>query len=403
MMTEWLTIIGLGEDGIAGLGEAARQAIGDAKTLVGGLRHLNMVRETPGQERLSWPSPFAAGIDMVLARRGTPMCILATGDPMYYGVGATLSRHIHPEEMRVLSSPSAFSLAAARLGWALQDCVSLSVHGRSLELVHPHLHPGARLLILSEGGHTPRLLANLMTSRRFGASRLIVLEHMGADTERRIDGIAAAWPHPDCADLNVIAVECAGHGGISTLAGLPDDSFRHDGQLTKRDVRAATLARLAPEPGQLLWDVGAGCGSIGIEWMRTHPTCRAIAVEANAERQAFIQHNRLALGVPALTLIAGQAPQALTGLEDPDAIFIGGGLTAANVPHLCWEALKPGGRLVANAVTIESEGLLMTLHEEWGGEVTQIAVSQSDPLGRFHVWRPALPVTILSVVKPLEF
>jgi precorrin-6Y C5,15-methyltransferase (decarboxylating) len=320
---------------------------------------------------------------------------------MHYGVGATLSRHISRDEMLVLPQPSSFSLAAARMGWALQDCQCLTVHGRSLDLVHPNLHPGLKLLILSEGGHTPKLLANLLTGRRFGASKMTVLEHMGALTERRLEGIAAAWPHSDCADLNVIAVECQGHGGLSNLAGLPDDVFHHDGQLTKRDIRAVTLSRLAPEPGQLLWDVGAGCGSISIEWMRTHPSCRAIAVEANAKRQSLIALNKQALGVPGLTIIAGQAPKALTGLEAPDSIFIGGGLTAPDLPKICWEALKPGGRIVINAVTLESQALALRLHQEWGGDLCQLSVSHSDGLGRFHVWRPALPVAILSVVKPI--
>ena len=399
MTTQWLTIIGLGEDGITEIGDTARQAIRDAQTVIGGARHLNLVPEIPGQQRLTWPTPFAEGINMVLSMRGQPVCVLATGDPMYYGVGATLSRHIHPEEMRVLSAPSAFTLAAARLGWALQDCVPLTVHGRSLELVHPHLHPGAQLLILSEGGHTPKLLAHLLTQRRFGTSKLIVLEHMGGTNERRVEGIAASWRHPDCADLNVIAVECAGHGGLSTLAGLPDDAFHHDGQLTKRDVRAVTLARLAPEPGQLLWDVGAGCGSIGIEWMRAHPTCRAIAIEANRDRQALIRQNSTALGVPKLTLIAGSAPAALTGLEEPDAIFIGGGLTIPDTPRLCWDALKPGGRLVANAVTLESAARLTELCRDWGGEMSQIQISHAESLGKFHTWRPALAVTVMVAVK----
>ncbi len=399
MDSVWLTIIGIGEDGHSGLGDEARQALAEASLVVGGERHFELAPPIDDQQREVWPSPFSLGIDMILTKRGHKVCVLATGDPMHYGVGATLSHHVRPEEMRVLPAPSSFSLATSRLGWAVQDCVCLTVHGRPLELVHPHLHPGARLLILSEGGHTPKLLAELLIGRRFGESKMTALEHMGSAKERRLDGTAAAWSHSHCADLNVVAVECVGPAGLTTLAGLPDDAFRHDGQLTKRDVRAATLARLAPEPGQLLWDVGAGCGSISIEWMRSHPKCRAIAVEANAERQALITHNKTALGVPALTLIAGQAPEALRGLEAPDAIFIGGGLTAPNVPKICWEALKPGGRLVLNAVTLESQSLAFQLRQDWGGELCQIAVSHPEALGRFHIWRPAMPVVILTVVK----
>ena len=395
----WLTIVGLGEDGLDGLGARARQAIAAATIVVGGERHLRLVPEQAGQQRLSWPSPFSKGIDMVLEMRGRPVCILATGDPMHYGVGATLSHRIPLEEMLILPASSAFSLAASRLGWALQDCVCLSVHGRPLELVHPHLHPGAKLLILSDGGHTPKLLAELLTQRHFGASRLAVLEHMGSPSECRQDGSAATWHHPDSADMNVVAIDCAGHGGLCALAGLPESAYLHDGQLTKRDVRAATLARLAPEPGHLLWDVGAGCGSIGIEWMRAHPRCRAVAVEANVDRQALIERNKLALGVPGLIVVAGHAPEALQGLEQPDAIFIGGGLTALDVPKICWEALKPGGRLVVNAVTVESQTLAMALHKTWGGELCQIAVSHPEPLGQFTIWRAALPVVIFTAVK----
>ena len=398
-MTEWLTIIGLGEDGFAEIGVSAQQAILNAKTVMGGARHLDLIPQIPNQERLVWPSPFSDGIAMVLARQGNPVCILATGDPMNYGVGATLARHIPPHEMRVLAAPSAFTLAAARLGWAVQDCVTMTIHGRPIELVHPHLHPGAKLLILSENGQSPPLLADLLTQRQFGPSRMIVLEHMGGPQERVLQSTAQDWTHNDCADLNVIAVECVGSSGLSTLAGLPDDAFDHDGQLTKRDVRAITLARLAPQPGQILWDVGAGCGSISIEWMRSHPTCRAIAIEANEKRQSLIVQNAKALGVPGLKLIAGKAPMALNGLESPDAIFIGGGLTIPKVPQICWDALKPGGRLVANAVTVESVALLHQLQQIWGGELTQIQVSHSEALGRFHVLRAALPVMVWVVVK----
>ena len=398
-MTQWLTIIGLGEDGMGGLSDAAKAAIAQAQTLVGGTRHLNLIPRMDGQERLNWPSPFSDGIQMVLERRGRPVCILASGDPMHYGVGATLSRHVPPEEMRVLSAPSAFSLAAARLGWALQDCVTLTVHGRPIQLIHPHLHDGAKLLILSEGGHTPAQVAETLCERDFADSVLVVLEHMGGPDELRRQGLARTWSHESCADLNVVAVECRGKGGLSIVAGLPDDSFHHDGQLTKRDVRAVTLSRLAPQPGQLLWDVGAGCGSIGIEWMRSHPSCRAIAIEANAHRQTVIAHNAQALGVPGLTLVAGHAPTALTGLPRPDAIFIGGGLTGIDVPQTCWEALAVGGKLVANGVTLESVAVLVQLQAKWGGELTEIQVSHADPLGRFHVMRAALPVTLWSVIK----
>lgn len=403
-MGAWLSVVGIGEDGMTGLGDEARQAIGDAHLLMGGPRHLEMIPEHPGQERLAWPSPFNGAVEGVLARRGTPVCVLASGDPMFFGMGASLSRHVQPGEMRVLPAPSAFSLAAARLGWALQHTVTLTAHGRPLALVHPHVFPGARLLILSENGDTPAQLAALLCARGFGPSVLTVLEHMGGPREGRRDGNATHWAHGRCADLNVVAVECraeAGAAAYSCLAGLPDEAFRHDGQLTKRDVRALTLARLAPLPGQMLWDVGAGCGSVGIEWMRAHPACRAIAIEGELARQALIAHNRMALGVPALTLVPGTAPAALEGLAAPDAVFIGGGLSGTDVVEECWRALKPGGRLVANAVTVQGEAILAGLHARLGGELTRIAIAHTQALGRFDGWRTAMPVTVYATAKPI--
>jgi precorrin-6Y C5,15-methyltransferase (decarboxylating) len=413
----WLTIIGIGEDGVAGLSQAARQAIAGARVIFGGARHLDLLAaELPGEvtaERIAWPTPFAAAYELLLARRGTPVCVLASGDPMHYGIGATLTRSVPAEEMLILPAPSSYALAAARMVWPLQTTALLTVHGRPLELLHPHLHPGAKLLILSNDGASPAQIAQLLTARGFGASTVTVLEHLGGPLEKRHDGIARDWQVARTADLNVVAVAChADHDAraYSTLAGLPDDAFTHEGQITKRDVRAVTLARLAPLPGELLWDVGAGSGSIGIEWMRAHPTCRAIAIEPEAERRALIERNRADLGVPGLRIVAGYAPAALEGLETPDAIFIGGGVTDAGVIETCWDRLKPGGRLVANAVTVQSEMLLVQWLEKagrdmggrdrMGGELTRIAVSQAKPLGGFDAWRAALPVTILSCVKP---
>lgn len=260
-------------------------------------------------------------------------------------------------------------------------------------------------MLLSNDGQSPAAVAQLLCERGFGASRMSVLEHLGGDAERRVDAIASGWRDAPVADLNVIALECladAGTRGLSRLAGLPDSAFEHDGQLTKRDVRAITLARLAPTPGELLWDVGAGSGSIGIEWMRAHPSCRALAVEADTGRQQLIERNRDALGVPGLQLIRGKAPQALAGLERPDAVFIGGGVTREGVFETCWQQLKPGGRLVANAVTLQSELTLMNWRERYGGELTRVHIAQAQPLGEFDTWRQALPITLLDLVKPLD-
>ncbi|AFL73658.1 bifunctional cobalt-precorrin-7 (C(5))-methyltransferase/cobalt-precorrin-6B (C(15))-methyltransferase [Thiocystis violascens] len=402
-MTAWLTIVGIGEDGLPGLGEEARRAVAEATVLFGGERHLALVPERAGQRRQTWPSPFGAAYDQLLALRGSPVCVLASGDPMFYGIGGSLAERIAPDEMRILPAPASVSLAAARMGWPVQETRIVPAHGRPLERVNLYLTDGARLLVLSADAHTPAQLATLLDARGFGDSRLSVFERLGGPAERRLDGLAADWTHPPGAALNLIAVACrAGPDALpwSRRCGLPDDAYAHDGQLTKRDIRAATLARLAPLPGERLWDVGAGCGSIGIEWMRAERGCRAIAIESDASRRALIERNRTRLGVPELDLVAGRAPEALEGLASPDAVFIGGGLTVAGVADRCWQALKPGGRLVANAVTVQSEAFLVGLRARIGGDLTRIAIAHASPLGRFDGWRPAMPVTLLTAVKP---
>ncbi|WEJ06293.1 bifunctional cobalt-precorrin-7 (C(5))-methyltransferase/cobalt-precorrin-6B (C(15))-methyltransferase [Pseudomonas sp. FJ2-5-13] len=401
-MSPWLTVVGIGEDGFKGLGRNARHALLRATRIIGAQRQLDLLPLCLGGERQLWPSPFS--LEPVLSRRGEPVCVLASGDPMFYGVGASLVRHVAAEELTILPAPSSVSLAAARLGWPLQEVVTLSVVARPLAAINAHLASGVRLLVLSNDGSSPALIAALLTERGFGPSRIRVFEHLGGPAERRIDGHAQAWEHAAVADLNLVAIDCLADANaprLSRLAGLPDSAFKHDGQLTKRDVRAMTLARLAPMPGELLWDVGAGSGSIGIEWMRTHPSCRALAIEADTGRQGLIEHNRDALGVPGLQLVRGKAPAALLGLEAPHAIFIGGGVTRDGVLDTCWQHLRPGGRLVANAVTLQSEMTLMNWRAQHGGELTRIHVAQAQPLGEFDTWRQALPITLLDVVKPL--
>ena len=401
-MSPWLTVVGIGEDGFKGLGRNARHALLGASRIFGSPRQLDLLPPCIRGERQQWPSPFS--LEPVLSQHGAAVCVLASGDPMLFGVGASLARQVAPEQMQVLPSPSSYSLAAAHLGWPLQEVVTLSVVARPLAALSAQLFSGARLLVLSNDGQSPAAIATLLHQRGFGPSRISVLEHLGGPAQRRIDGIASAWGAPAIADLNLVAIEClaaADTPRLSRLAGLPDSAFQHDGQLTKRDVRAITLARLAPVPGELLWDVGAGSGSIGIEWMRTHPSCRALAIEANDGRQHLIEHNRDALGVPGLQLIRGSAPQALAGLEAPDAIFIGGGVTGDGVLDTCWQHLKPGGRLVANAVTLQSEMALMAWRDKHGGELTRIHIAQAQPLGDFDTWRQALPITLLNASKPL--
>ena len=402
-MSPWLTVVGIGEDGFKGLGKNARHALLRASRIIGGQRQLDLLPVCIRGERQLWPSPFC--LEPVLALRGEPVCVLASGDPMFFGVGASLARQLSSDEMLILPAPSSCSLAAARMGWPLQDVVTLSVVARPIATLNAQLFGGVRLLVLSNDGKSPAAIATLLRERGFGASRLTVLEHLGGAAERRIEGVANDWNNPVIADLNLIAIECIAAPNtprLSRLAGLPDSAFKHDGQLTKRDVRAITLARLAPVPGELMWDVGAGSGSIGIEWMRAHPSCRTLAIEADESRQLLIEHNRDALGVPGLQLIRGSAPQALDGLERPDAIFIGGGVTREGVLDTCWAQLKPGGRLIANAVTLQSEVTLMAWRERHGGELTRIHVAQAQPLGEFDTWRQALPITLLDVTKPLD-
>ena len=402
-MAPWLTVVGIGEDGFKGLGKQARRALLGAARIIGGQRQLDLLPVCFRGERQLWPSPFS--LEPLLVQRGAPVCVLASGDPMFFGVGASLARQVPSEEMLILPAPSSCSLAAARLGWPLQEAVCLSLVARPLAALNGQLFSGVRLLVLSNDRHSPAALAALLRERGFGPSRISVLEHLGGEQERRIDGLASEWDDPAVADLNVLAIECIAEptaARLSRLAGLPDSAFAHDGQLTKRDVRAVTLAHLAPIPGELLWDVGAGSGSIGIEWMRAHPSCRAFAIEADPGRQLLIERNRDTLGVPGLQLIRGSAPQALAGLERPDAIFIGGGVTRAGVLETCWAQLKPGGRLVANAVTLQSEMTLLAWRERHGGELTRLHIAQAQPLGEFDTWRQALPITLLDLVKPLD-
>jgi precorrin-6Y C5,15-methyltransferase (decarboxylating) len=400
-MTAWLTVVGIGEDGYAGLGKAARRALLAAELIVGAPRQLRLLPKCIAAPQQNWPSPFS--LDALLAQRGRSVCVLASGDPMLFGVGASLARQVPMEELLVLPAPSSTSLAAARMAWPLQEVTVLSVVARPLAALQAQIYPGARLLILSNDGSSPAALAQLLRERGFGPSRLTVLEHLGGPSERRIDGLASSWDLPEAAALNIVAVECLAGLDAQRLpltCGLPDTAYQHDGQLTKRDVRAITLARLAPLPGELLWDVGAGCGSIGIEWLRSHPSCRAIAIEADSGRQQLISLNRDALGVPQLQLLAGHAPAALAGLEAPDAIFIGGGVTIPGVLEHCWQQLKPGGRLLANAVTLQSEATLLAWRSQHGGELLRIQVAQAKPLGDFDTWRSALPITLLQLHKP---
>lgn len=400
---KWLSIIGLGEDGLSGLTLIARSLFNNAEVIVGGDRHLAMLIENDQRKKLVWTSPIEHSIEEIVRRRGQSVCVLASGDPMCFGIGVTLIRRIPLEEMTIIPSPSAFSLACARLGWSLTEVETLSLCGRDSTLLNAFLYPNARLLILSAGKQTPVMVAKILVERGYGQSEITVLEHLGGDRERIVKGIAALWDATDIADLNAIAVNCLADSDtipLSRLPGLPDRAYHHDGQLTKKEVRAITLAALAPLPGQLLWDVGAGCGSIGVEWMRSHSRCRAIAIEQNTQRLQYIADNASTLGVPHLKIVAGEAPEILENLPQPDTIFIGGGLTADNLLETCWNALPIGSHLVANAVTVESEQKLLQWQGKVGGELTRIAISRAEPVGKFLGWKAIAPITQWIAVKP---
>lgn len=395
----WLAIVGIGEDGVPGLGEAARAAVEGAEFVFGGARHIELAGALVRGEARQWPSPFDPGA--VLALAGRRVCVLASGDPFHHGVGAVLARHLESGEYETFPAPSAFSLAASRLGWALQDTDTISLHGRPLGLLRPLLHPGRRVVALTSDGAAPAEIAQLLTRHGFGPSLLHVLEALGGPDERHSTFHARDMDERQFGALNVVAVEIAAEAGagIVPLAGVGDELFEHDGQITKREIRAVTLSALSPRRGELLWDIGAGSGSISIAWMLKHPSMRAIAIERDAERTTRIERNAQNLGVPALTVVHGTAPAALAGLPAPDAIFIGGG-GSDGVAEAAIEALKPGGRLGMNAVTVETEALLAALHARFGGELTRIALSRAAPVGTMTGWRPAMPVTQWVWTKP---
>ncbi|WEZ82464.1 precorrin-6y C5,15-methyltransferase (decarboxylating) subunit CbiE [Rhizobium sp. 32-5/1] len=402
LQAPWLTVIGLGEDGLAGLGDAAKRCIASATVIFGGARHLELAGPLITGEAHVWASPFERSIDAILSLRGSPVVVLASGDPLHFGVGATLARRIDPAEMRVLPFPSSFSLAASKLGWALQETQTVSLHGRPVDLIRPLLHPGVRVLALTSDAQAPAALAKLLTESGFGQSRFTVLEALGGSNERLTHHIAAQFSQADVNALNVCAVEVVADKGARILtlaAGLDDALFEHDGQITKREIRALTLSALAPRRGELLWDIGAGSGSIAIEWMLTDPSMRALAIEVSAERVARIGRNAARFGVPGLTVVHGAAPDALSGLTPPDAIFIGGGGSRDGMMDAARSVLREGGRLVANAVTTEMEAVLLASHVRFGGTLIRIDIARASPVGSMTGWRPAMPVTQWSWTK----
>lgn len=446
-MTAWLHIVGVGEGGVSELTAPTRLLVSFAETVVGPARFLadldQIVASHPhpelaspelvqqanleavaralldddddaapvrnagdGRTLIEWEPPLERMIEQVLALRGGPTVVLATGDPIWFGIGATLARELDDEEFVIHPHASAFQLAAARLHWPLQHVATISLHGRPAEAIHPHILPGNRVLALTSDASTAHHVAEMLVARGYGQSRMTALESLGGPEERVTGSVAEFFDADTIGDFYVLGVDCVADSAAPLLppvAGLPDDAFVSDGQLTKRDVRAATIARLAPYPGALLWDVGAGCGSVAIEWMRAARDAEAVAFEREGERLQMIAVNAAALGVPGLRIENGDAPQSFAGRPAPDAIFLGGGVADEALFDACWQALKPGGRLVANAVTLDGEAALYSRQAQLGGELIRIDVARLDMVGSQRVLRPRLPVTQWAAIKPEQW
>lgn len=397
----WLSIVGINENGLAGLSEEARAAISEAVLVAGGKRHLALAQDLIRGEQIAWRSPPHETIPALLAKKPQKICVLTSGDPFNYGMGAVLARHIPASEMNVFPAPSIVTKIAAKRGWAVQDMVVVALNGRPVERLIAHLQPGAKILCLSADEHTPQAVAAILNGRGFGTANMTIYEHVGGTNERAQTMPASEFNIADIARLNCIAFEVPIDAArcLPLTPGLADDWFEHDGQMTKREVRAVTLAALAPRRGELLWDIGLGAGSVAIEWLLADPMNRAIGFEQNAERAARAKRNSKALGVPQLVVLEGEAPAILEGMDAPDAVFIGGGAGEPGMVETVWNILKPGGRLVMNAVSLESEAILLAAQKQYGGALIRISVERAEAVGSMTGWKPAMTVTQWSVVK----
>jgi precorrin-6Y C5,15-methyltransferase (decarboxylating) len=395
-----VTVVGVGADGWDGLTPAARAIIGSAEVVLGGPRQLSLLPVADGQVHQPWPSPLSGALqDLLTQFAGRQVVALASGDPMLSGIGTTLVDILGADRVAIIPHLSSVTLARARLGWSAESTAVVSVVGRDVHGVLRELAPGRRVLVLSSDEKTPAALADLLVARGYGSSRFVVLGDLGGDDETVHETTAGQFSGVS-PRLNIVALQLNGPLLAGWATGLPDEAFEHDGQLTKRDLRAAALARLLPAPGQLLWDVGAGAGSVGIEWMRAHPTCRAVALEADSARAERIGRNARSLGVPALHVVCATAPEALSDLATPDAVFVGGGASRPGVLQRCLDALRGGGRIVVHGVTVETETVLAAAYAQHGGELTRMHVEHAAQVGSFTGWTPARAVTQWAFTKP---
>ena len=404
MSMPWMDVIGIGEDGVEGLSPNARRVLEQAEVIIGGDRHHQLAADLTAK-RIKWPSPFDALIDVMQSHKGQRLVVLVTGDPLWYSIGARILKAIPAEEVTFHPQLSAFQWASVRMGWSLADCETVTVHGRADSQILPHLAPGVRMLVLTQNAQTPAALAEMLCQRGFGQSKMTVLAALGGEREQRFDGKAEGWDHI-VPDFHTLAIDCVADVDAATwyprTGGLPDSAFVSDGQITKQDIRATTLAKLAPYPDAVLWDIGAGCGSVSVEWMRAARSALSVAIEHKAERVAMIRQNMVKLGAEKMVVVEAHAPEGLVDLPQPDAVFIGGGLTTDGLFAAAWSALRPGGRLVANVVTLESEARLFELHSQYGGELVHLSVQKAESVGPYRGWRAAMPVTQWSVTKPGE-
>jgi precorrin-6B C5,15-methyltransferase / cobalt-precorrin-6B C5,C15-methyltransferase len=390
-----IIVIGIGADGMAGLAPTSRDELQRAAVIYGSPRQLDLLDDSVTGDRREWPSPMLPALHTLLDGVEGDVHVVASGDPLLHGIGNTLIRLYGPDRVAVLPHVSSVTLACSRVGWAVQDTEIIS-----LVTAEPHtaVRRGGQAVVMSRDGASPATLARLLTEHERGDSEITVLEQLGGPAERRRSATAREWaarPPGDVDDLNVIAVHYLPDERVSSL---PDDAFVHDGQITKQTVRAVTLAALASRPGELLWDVGAGAGSIAVEWCRSQPGCAAVTFERDELRRKRIRFNAAAFGVR--VDVRGAAPDDFDGAPDPAAIFIGGGLTQPGLLDACFDRLPAGGRLVANAVTAESEAVIAQWYLRLDGELRRFQHYHGEPLGKFTGWRPAMPVTQWAVTKP---